>query len=374
MKILFTTENIDWGGSELLWNNVANYLSSTQQITICVNEKIELPEKTRQNKAITIRYITKPTFTILQKIYNRIVPYSLRIKHSDSRVAYIKEIMPDLVVINQGYNFNGVDLMAFCIKWNIKYVTISHAVNEFYWPNFSLRVKMKKGFKRALTNYFVSNDNLNATESQIGEQLVNAKVVRNPFNVPYNVSLTYPTDKENYKLAFVGRYFFSAKGQDILLRVLNKAKWRERNLIINFYGNGRDKQNLIDLIALYELENVFIKDFTPTLDIWKENHGLILTSRYEGLPIALVEAMLCSRIAIITDVSGSAEVVTHMVSGFVAEAPRVESVDRSLELAWQNRKEWQHMGVQARREICEKVEKDPEISFAKDLLRQIKVN
>ncbi|TYC17012.1 glycosyltransferase family 4 protein [Bizionia gelidisalsuginis] len=374
MKILFTTENMDWGGSELLWNSVANYLSSTEQITICVNEKIQLPEKTRHNNAITIRYITKPTFTVLQKIYNRIVPYSLRLKHNDSRIAYIKEIMPDLVVINQGYNFNGVDLMAFCIKCNIKYVTISQAVNELYWPNFSLRVKMKNGFEGALTNYFVSNDNLNVTESQIGEQLVNAQVVKNPFNVPYDVSLTYPTDKESYKLAFVGRYFFSAKGQDILLRVLNQEKWRDRNLIINFYGNGRDKQNLIDLIALYKLENVFIKDFTPTLDIWRENHGLILTSRYEGLPIALVEAMLCSRIAIITNVSGSAEVVTHKVSGFVAEAPRVKSVDCALELAWQNRKEWQHMGVQSRREICRKVEKDPEITFAKDLLRQIKAN
>lgn len=372
MKILFTTENIDWGGSELLWSETAIRLSEFNKVFICINNKIILPKKIESNKAIIIKRIKVRKFSFLEKIYNKIVPYKLALKQKENRVSSIKEISPDLVIINQGYNFNGVDLMDFCSKSGIRYITISQAVNEFYWPDLNMRIKMQTGYENAECNYFVSQDNINVTESQIGKKLTNAQLVRNPFNVPYNVDLLYPSDKEYYSLAFVGRYFFSAKGQDILLRVLSLHKWKARNLIINFYGSGRDKQNLIDLITLYDLKNVYIKDFKPTLDIWKENHGLILTSRYEGLPISLVEAMICSRMAIITDVSGSAEVITNLISGFIAKAPRVKELDKTLELAWKNRSNWQNMGINAKFEVQKKVEEDPVFSFSNNLIKLLK--
>jgi glycosyltransferase involved in cell wall biosynthesis len=282
------------------------------------------------------------------------------------RLEYITKFKPNLLVINQGFNFNGVDLMNFAIQSRINYVTISHAVNEGLWPNLSLRKNMLQGFSYAKMNYFVSQDNLELTQAQLGFKLHNCEVIRNPFNVPYDVDLEYP-QQENYDIACVGRYDFYAKGQDVLLRVLSQEKWKKRNLLVNFYGEGNDIENLKDLIQLYEIKNVKIHPFTNTIDIWKNNRGLLLSSRFEGLPLVLVEAMLCKRFAIITNVSGNKEFIQDNINGFIAAAPRPEYVDEAMERAWQVRENWKSIGEQAREELIKNIPENPAMLFANKL-------
>jgi glycosyltransferase involved in cell wall biosynthesis len=86
-------------------------------------------------------------------------------------------------------------------------------------------------------------------------------------------------------------------------------------------------------------------------EIWKENHLLVLPSRYEGLPLALVEAMWCGRPAVVTDVGGNAELCTDGETGFVASAATVSSVGEALERAWQQRSSWQDLGKAARAKV-----------------------
>jgi glycosyltransferase involved in cell wall biosynthesis len=79
-------------------------------------------------------------------------------------------------------------------------------------------------------------------------------------------------------------------------------------------------------------------------DVWREHHALALPSRSEGLPLALLEAMLCGRPAVVTDVGGNAEAITDGVSGFLADAPTVGAFDEALERAWERRADWSRMG------------------------------
>jgi glycosyltransferase involved in cell wall biosynthesis len=70
-------------------------------------------------------------------------------------------------------------------------------------------------------------------------------------------------------------------------------------------------------------------------------------SRAEGSPLALVEAMLCGRPAIVSDVGGNQEWVTESQTGFVAEAPVVGLARTALERAWSARQSWHAMGLLA---------------------------
>ena len=70
--------------------------------------------------------------------------------------------------------------------------------------------------------------------------------------------------------------------------------------------------------------------------IWSLNHVLVMPSRIEGLPLAIIEAMLCGRPVVATDVAG-AEVVDG-VTGFLAEAATVGSVGNALERFWPARR------------------------------------
>src|SRR4029450_7098540 len=88
--------------------------------------------------------------------------------------------------------------------------------------------------------------------------------------------------------------------------------------------------------------------------LWAENHLLVLPSRAEGTPLALVEAMLCGRPAVVTDVGGNAEWIAEPETGFVAEAPTAKSFGAALERAWQARDHWQKLGMQAHNKASQK--------------------
>lgn len=366
-KILFTTENTTWGGSELLWyKTVIEFVKKDYLIILCVSYKLKLPDELlilELEKKIVIHRIFPNHLSFLEKVFNKFLPYRLRYKPKNNKNQLIKKINPNLLVINQGYNFNGVDLMLYAKQNEIKYVTISHAVNESLWPNLQLRQNMITGFFNSKANFFVSQDNLEVTQTQLGKELSNAEVVRNPFNVPYENNLDYP-QTDDFNLAFVGRYDFFAKGQDVLLRVLANEKWKKRNIVVNFYGEGQDIENLNDLIRFYKIENAIVHAHTTTSEIWKNNQGLILTSRFEGLPLVLVEAMLSKRFVIITNVSGNKELVVDNITGFLAAAPRPEYVDEALERAWLRRQEWKKIGEEANKYILSQIPENPAYVFA----------
>jgi len=366
-KILFITENISWGGSELLWSKtVLELLPFNYNIAICVSEKLKLPKEIlslgRESK-ITINLLSDNTLPFFKRMINRVLPYSKRLKSPNLKHKFILDFNPDLIVINQGFNSNGVNSMLFALQHKLSYVTISHAVNEGQWPNIGLRKKMQVGFKNSIKNYFVSQNNLLVTQNQLVTILKNAQIVRNPFNVSFKINLDFP-QSDSFHLAFVGRYDFYAKGQDVILQTLSDEKWKNRNLIVNFYGEGNDIENLKDLIEMYQLNNAIVHSHTSTEQIWKTNHGLILTSRFEGLPIVIVEAMLCKRFVIVTNVSGSKELVIDNETGFIAAAPRPEYVDEALERAWQQRMNWEEIGLKARQEITTQIPENPANDFA----------
>ena len=51
------------------------------------------------------------------------------------------------------------------------------------------------------------------------------------------------------------------------------------------------------------------------------------------MPLSLVEAMLCRRPCIATDVGGNRELIRDGVNGFLAKAPTVESLDEAMNRA-----------------------------------------
>ena len=109
-----------------------------------------------------------------------------------------------------------------------------------------------------------------------------------------NASTFSPTETSslNQKQAIaVGRYSHQ-KGFDDLIRawsivVKYNAEWK-----LNIYGEGEQRDLLEDLIKRYQLtQNVFLK--SSVKDIGKEylsSSLLVMTSRYEGLPMVLLEA------------------------------------------------------------------------------------
>jgi glycosyltransferase involved in cell wall biosynthesis len=65
------------------------------------------------------------------------------------------------------------------------------------------------------------------------------------------------------------------------------------------------------------------------------------------MPLAIVEAMLCGRPAVVTDVGGVREWVEDGSSGFIACSAGVSALAETLQRAWQDRRRWEEMGHNA---------------------------
>ena len=135
------------------------------------------------------------------------------------------------------------------------------------------------------------------------------------------------------------------------------------------YGGGPDESTLRELQRMYDLQNVTFAGFQKDVEqIWRECHALVLPSRYEGLPLAIVEAMLCGRPCIVTDVAGNSELMEDDISGFVAAAPRVKYLDEAMERAWRRRSEWKSIGELAAERVRQFIPPNPISVFSQSII------
>jgi glycosyltransferase involved in cell wall biosynthesis len=256
-----------------------------------------------------------------------------------------------------------------CRRANVPYVLIMQKAADLYWPTDSRRVRMQSMYAEALACFFVSEHNLQLTEEQLGMKLPRASVVRNPFLVPWTPRNDWPDELDGLRLACIGRLYPMEKGQDLLLRVLAREKWRARPISVTIYGSGHHRAGLEGMVQHLALKSVSFGGFVRDVaSIWDDHHGLVLPSRCEGLPLVLVEAMLSGRVAIVTNVGGSGEVVDDGTTGFLAAAASEDSLDEAMERAWARRDEWRAIGEAAAKRIRTLVPEDPAANLAAKLL------
>jgi glycosyltransferase involved in cell wall biosynthesis len=151
------------------------------------------------------------------------------------------------------------------------------------------------------------------------------------------------------RLACVGRLNPEQKGQDALLEALADPVWRERDWRLTFVGRGLGRTHLEELVDHYGLTgHVGFTGFVDRMtDVWETHELLVLPSREESMPIAIMEAMYCGRPCLVTDVGDNARLVRDQETGFVARSERPADLAPALERAWRSRPDWPELGRRA---------------------------
>lgn len=362
-----------WGGSEELWSQAALHLraqghrvsastiywpQSLPQLANLRRQGIDLfPRKSLAHRSLAAR------------IYKKI---GRGLKWKPQELKWLAQWQPDLVVISQGGHCDGLEWMNFCHQANVPFATVVQCNHEGIWPTNELVDATVKAYQAARKVFCVSRHNLELLECQLGEALANAAVVWNPYNVPLDQPPAWPEEKV-WKLACVARLEPSAKGQDLLFRVLDLPQWRGRPVEVNLYGRGDYEQALRRLADKFRLKNVVFRGHVFDIRaLWAQNHLLVLPSRVEGLPLALVEAMWCARPAVVTASGGNAELCQDEKTGFVAAAPNAGLLAQAMERAWDRRHDWQKIGQAARQKVEALVPKNPVERFCGQLMELTK--
>jgi glycosyltransferase involved in cell wall biosynthesis len=369
-KYLFIMAQVGhpWGGSEPLWSSAAEHLvRGGNEVRISVKDwGRPVPEIEHLRAAgcqIFSRAYRLPSFFVRQ--FYRVFP------PTEYETAHIRRAAEgvDLIVISQGANFDGLNWMEKARAEGHKYVAIAQSAVIYWWPDDGTSERLTKAYEGASGAYFVSQANVDLSRHQFGSPLRNAKVVRNPFNVDYDAQPPWPSHQSNpLKLACVGRLDVISKAQDILLQVLALPHWRERDVRLSLIGTGPNEKCLRTMVEQLGLTNIrFTGQQTDIEEVWGKHHALVLPSRFEGMPLVLVEAMLCGRPALVTDVGGNLELVRDGINGFVAKAPTVELVNEAMNRLWDCREQLKDMGSAAADDVRRFVGRNPGRDFANEL-------
>jgi len=368
-KILFISDvGSPWGGSEELWNQAASRLiAEGHSIYVSVGLFGELYAKNTalMNKGAHF-FLRKSTLNkVFQKAKTRITALN-KIPIVPESFKHISQIKPDLVVLSQSSAYSMYAEMLHCMDLGIRFISVTQLNSEFSWPNDSNFRQIQEANEGAEMNYFVSQGNLDLFHRQLAKKITNVKVISNPYNFDSIKEISWPSE-DTYQLAFVGRLDFIHKGIDILLSSFCNAKWRKRNAVLNIYGKGNLEMAKSFIESCGGGNVVFHGHVDGIHKLWEQNHILLMASRYEGMPLSIIEAMFCQRPVVATDVAGHAEYIEEGVSGFIAAAPKIDLFSDALEKAWERRSEWKAMGEKALTHVTEKSSKDPVGVFVREI-------
>jgi glycosyltransferase involved in cell wall biosynthesis len=370
---------LPWGGSEELWAATALFLAGSGHEVHIFKTNVD-----RRHPRIARLLAAGCTVTDLlqhpplrQRLLNRVLPHHRQYTQHQATQRILQQGLlrrrPQLTLVSQGSNFDGTRFAEVCRALELPFVLLSQKAADIFFPPWNERQSAQQAYRAARRCYFVARHNLELTECQLGMALPDAAVVWNPFNVPFESETAAPALGPDgvVRLACVARLEVLDKGLDLLLQVLAQPKWRQRPLHVTFFGSGGDQLALEEMARLLQLEQrvSFAGHVADVPGIWQTHQALVLASRHEGLPLALVEAMLCGRPAIAPDAGGIAEMLVDNETGFLAAAATVGALDAALERAWRARPDWPRLGAQAARHARALVPADAAAQFGSELLR-----
>ena len=370
-----TMKLVPWGGSEKLWHEAAKLLlaqgEAVQTQTApwpCVPRPLE--DLAINGAVVTFRASRAP-FAL--RILRQLSPAAYRRKWENRTRDWVSSMPSPKVVISCGSLLDDFSQLLYLSEGRTPYAVIVTAAGPEVWPDDGQLGIVCKLLINARRVFFLSHHNLEDVQQCLDMELPNADVIWSPVNrhsILRAMNVTLPNIREgSLKLACVARLNVHAKGQDVLLKTLALKKWKARDVSLTLFGEGPHRQVLHNLARYLGLERVsFAGQVDDILSVWDRHNLGVLASRYEGLPLAVMEAMMLGRPNVVTRAGGNSEVVEDNQTGFIANAVTVEAFDEALERAWQRRSELSSMGVLAARRIRELTPEDPCLEFTERLL------
>ena len=334
MKICFVTGSVfSLGGIQRVLTVRANELSKNYEIDIlCTNKNIKINrELYNLDKNININinlYENLEKYNFIYKLINKIIKtinkYTNIFNNKFFEIILLNSIYPKYVrkkFINY-FNTNNYDLVigvadyysllvaSIADELDCKTIGWQHNSYEAYFNNkyrylWNLDKIFEKYIKK-LDKYIVLTEY--DRKKFIEEKNIYSVVIPNPKSFKSRQKSTL----NNKQFLAAGRLNYQ-KGFDLLIesfQLFSKInnKW---NLVI--VGEGEEKENLNNLINKYGLsERVKIHEFTDDIQKYFLNSSvLLLSSRWEGMPMIVLESLEMGVPVISYDISAVTQIVTN---------------------------------------------------------------
>lgn len=175
--------------------------------------------------------------------------------------------------------------------------------------------------------------------------------VKSKIDYIYNPT-PYPNEKKSLcesKIAVAIGRLTAQKGFDKLLDIWKKIEEKDSEWELYIIGSGEDREKLLNQKESLNLKRVIFVENTKNIKEYYEKASIyLMTSRFEGLPMTLIEAQSFGLPIISYDIkTGPKDIVNNGEDGYlIVDDNRDEFINRFLELS-QNRKKIQEFSQRA---------------------------
>ncbi len=235
-----------------------------------------------------------------------------------------------------------------------------HGSGLLSWNDISHGIK-------SVINYnvekFLQTDLRYTIEISVDSRFSKFKNINNPVVIPNGVDVKkfdlVKTKKESkyFKILYVGR-LSPEKGLIYLIKAAKKIKEHLHNVKFVIIGDGAQKDELLDLLNKYKLNNLFeFKGKVCGNDLIKEfksSHLFVLSSIFEGQPLTLLEAWAAKLPVLVTDVGDNKKFI-NTKNGLLVKSKRSDLLAKNiLNMLNTSKQKLSRLGVNGHKLVSEK--------------------
>lgn len=302
-KILYFVEAFG-GGVFTYLVNLTNELCDEYDIYIAYGLRKQTPKNFK-------KYFDKRIHLIKVQNYQRSISLLRDTKALLEMKRIANKVKPDIIHLNSSKA--GILGRFLFRNSNVPVFYTPHGYS-FLMANISNK---KKFFYKSLEKLFafknIETIACSKSEYEITKELTsNATYVDNGINLKEfdGIDMNHQTDFNHLKIATLGR--ISLQKNPIMFNQIAKAF---PNLEFIWIGDGelRDKLTASNIKITGWVDNKTALKYLSSADIF------ILTSLWEGLPMALLEAMYMRKICIVSNVVGNRDVIHNGKNGYICD-------------------------------------------------------
>lgn len=332
MRIVFLTTVLDYSGAPKMMAWVANQMH-------------------RQGHSVKI--LAMYSDKCMQPLYNGVEFSSLGLPWSKSRIVRntvgimkavnavhkaLKKDAPDIVVTfldTVGYMY----ILKNCFTRKYKIIA-SERADPYAHKGIVGKIRHKlMSFADVIVFQTEGAKNFFAKDKKIQKKSV---VIPNPIIPKSAASKVAPvaySERDN-RIVSVGRLDMRQKRYDVMIEAFKIVNNKHPEMELHIYGDGPDKERIQSIIDSCGLDKcAFLRGRTDNVEgEIQKARAFVLTSDFEGIPNALIEAMLAGVPVVATDCSpgGAALLIRDNENGFLVPRRDVNEIANKILLLTEN--------------------------------------
>ncbi len=191
-------------------------------------------------------------------------------------------------------------------------------------------------FKKIVFDPVIGRFTLTTPDSLVSVSYSDLQTVLKRFNVKRERNYWIPNgvDIEKFKpingmekkyITFIGRLSY-IKGFDIFLNVIEKFYRQNQKIEFLVVGDGPLYYMLQDFKKRVPIKHYNWVPYEKMIEIYNQSKILMITSRYEGMPTTMLEAMACGTFVVASNIGGIPEVIRNENHGVLFNINNINEV------------------------------------------------